>query len=235
MLAFQLRNVLVLLLLTLLCAAAAIIHLRPAHSNPVIAPSNNSSSCSVTAQITQSLLVPKGARTFGNPKAPTTIVAFMDLQCRACADASPIVKDIVAQGNGRINLVVHHVQIRQDHTLTPVLTRIAEAAGSQGKYWQMYDLLFKNQASITAAKADDEAYRTVRGSAASLKLNLEQLDIDEAKKEFDKALTTGNKLSEDIALSGTPTFYVVNAKGRISRYNTVATLQNWASGKAQNE
>ncbi|QQR55014.1 thioredoxin domain-containing protein [Candidatus Peregrinibacteria bacterium] len=71
-----------------------------------------------------------------------TIVEFADLECEACKIAHPILKQILDEYEGQVNFVFRNFPFHNNSVLA---AKSAEAAGEQGKFWEMHDLLFENQ------------------------------------------------------------------------------------------
>ena len=138
----------------------------------------------------------------GNPDAPVTIIEFSDFQCPYCAsffsDTLPQIEQNYID-TGKVKLVYRDFPLSFHANAEPA-AEAAECAGEQGKYWEMHDKLFENQASL---------------SAASYKQWAADLGLDTAK--FDSCLDSSKYASEiqkDVqdgqaaGVSGTPTFFV---------------------------
>ena len=76
-------------------------------------------------------------------EAELTIVEYSDFQCPACAGASPSIDSIVEAVPG-IRLVFRHLPLESLHDKAYLAAEAAEAAGAQGKFWEMYALLFEH-------------------------------------------------------------------------------------------
>lgn len=77
----------------------------------------------------------------GNPKAEITIIEFAEFKCTYCVALSPILKQLVAESNGTVQLLFKHFPIKS-HQGSVTASIAAQAAHRQGKFWEMYDLLF---------------------------------------------------------------------------------------------
>lgn len=84
----------------------------------------------------------------GPQAAPVTLVEYGDYQSEACRQADGFVKEAERRLKGRIRLVFRHFAINQVH---PYSQHAAEAAGAQGQFWQMHDLLFGNPDALDDA------------------------------------------------------------------------------------
>lgn len=80
----------------------------------------------------------------GNKTASTTLVEYSDLQCPACAAYFPVVKEIAKTYAKDLAIVYRHFPLAQ-HKNGLAAAQAAEAAGKQGKFWEMHDILFTRQ------------------------------------------------------------------------------------------
>jgi protein-disulfide isomerase len=87
-------------------------------------------------------LVRPDSATLGAADAKVTLVEFLDPECESCASFAPVVKKILKDYEGKVRLVVRYMPLHPNSMRAATLT---EAAGEQGKYWQMQELLFIKQ------------------------------------------------------------------------------------------
>jgi protein-disulfide isomerase len=122
-----------------------------------------------------------------------------------------------------LTFIVRHFPLSQ-HQHGVLAAEAAEAAGDQGKFWEMYDLIYANQANWESV-GGAEARSMFVGLAEQLELNLDQ---------FNTALdnhTFRDKILRDVAdgnaanVTGTPTFYVDGAKFTGSLQNLVTLIE----------
>ena len=81
----------------------------------------------------------------GGPHAPVTVVEYGDFQCPHCRAAEPVVRALLEQFDQRAQLVFRHFPLEQAHEYALIAAQAAEAAGAQGKFWEMHDLLLEHQ------------------------------------------------------------------------------------------
>ena len=152
--------------------------------------------------------------------AELTIVEYSDFQCPACAGASPSIDSIVQTTPG-IRLVFRHLPLESLHDKAFLAAEAAEAAGAQGKFWEMYSLLFGR--AIEGYIAQQNGETTTEWVALSLEdasaefATLAQelgLDVDQFTTDLEKG-TYREKVDEDfngfgtLGLSyATPTFII---------------------------
>jgi protein-disulfide isomerase len=87
-----------------------------------------------------------GGRVRGNPEAPVTIVEYGDFQCPTCGRYHPILDELLRRYAGKLKLEFHHFPLISIHPNAMGAALAAEAAGDQGKFWEMHDMLFEHQA-----------------------------------------------------------------------------------------
>jgi formate-nitrite transporter family protein len=96
-----------------------------------------------------SLVVPVTERDHvkGPARAPITLVEYGDLECPHCALAHPIVHDLADQLGDTLRVVFRHFPL-DVHPHAQAAAEATEAAGEQGKFWEMLDLLYQNAAAL---------------------------------------------------------------------------------------
>jgi protein-disulfide isomerase len=139
----------------------------------------------------------------GSPESPVTIVEYADFQCPYCSKAEYSIAQVLREYPGKVKLVFKNFPLDFHENAMPA-ARAAMAAGEQGKFWEMHDLIFSHQGSI---KHDD-----LFAMAKTLGLDMDRFaaDIDSAKvgAEIEADRAEARKRGVD----GTPTFYVEGAE-----------------------
>ena len=144
----------------------------------------------------------------GKATAPVTIVEFSDFQCPFCARANPIVEDVLKKYPNQVNYVFKHFPLAFHGAARPA-AMASMAAQEQGKFWEMHEVLFANQATLDAAKMEDYAKQ------AGLDLARFKRDLEAKKAEYDKRIDAELALGQSVDVRGTPTLYVGGKKVRI--------------------
>ena len=103
----------------------------------------------------------RGART-----APLTIVEFGDFECPMCRSAEPAVRMLLERSPNAARLVYRHYPIESAHPHALMAAEAAEAAGAQGKFWEMHDLLMREGAKLGRASLEQYAAATALDLAA---------------------------------------------------------------------
>ena len=160
-------------------------------------------------------LVRPDSPTLGAQDAPVTLVEFLDPECESCAAFSPLVKKILKDYDGKIRLVVRYMPLHPNSVRAATLT---EAAGEQGKYWQMQELLFQKQAEwgerhgapSSAPKPDIGALF----DKYAMELGLDTEKINSAVKEnrYRSKLERDRRDGQSLGVRQTPTFFVNGRK-----------------------
>ena len=135
----------------------------------------------------------------GPVDAPAELVEYGDYECPFCAAAHPVVEGLLADAGDAIGFAFRHFPLTTVHPHAERAAEAAEAAGAQGRFWPMHDLLFANQHRL--------GDRDLLGYARTL-----DLDVD----RFAEELATGvhlDRVREDLmsgvrsGVNGTPTFF----------------------------
>jgi predicted DsbA family dithiol-disulfide isomerase len=135
----------------------------------------------------------------GNEKAKITIAEFAEFKCTYCVALSPILKRLVEDSNGRVRLFFKHFPLK-NHPGTFFSSRAAQAAHRQGKFWEMYGLLYKD---FSKQSMEDvlEYGRALGMDADRFKTDLEDRKIEDLI-ERDKMEGVRAKVT------GTPTLFI---------------------------
>ena len=149
------------------------------------------------------LTLPVGARDHseGPLDAPLVLVEYGDYQCPYCGAAYPIVKRVQKRLGGRLRFVFRNFPLTNIHPDAQRAAETAEAAGAQGKFWEMHDYLFENQPSL-----DDPAY--FLRFAGKLKLDTARLEREIAGHVHLSRIEEDYLSGIRSGVNGTPTFFV---------------------------
>ena len=140
-----------------------------------------------------------GAPVRGTADAPITIVEFSDFQCPFCARANGTIEAVLKRYGSKVRLVFKHFPL-SFHDDAPLAHRAALAAGEQGRFWEMHDLLFRNQAAMKRADL-------VR-LAGTLGLDVGRFTSDLDQPRFDAVVERDVAEGSRVQVDGTPTFFI---------------------------
>jgi protein-disulfide isomerase len=95
----------------------------------------------------------------GPAQARITVVEYGDYECPNCKQAAPVVKLMLAEFGHGVRFVYRHFPLEEVHPHALNAAEAAEAAGAQGKFWPMHDLLFERQHALKANHLREYAER----------------------------------------------------------------------------
>src|SRR5215212_10828425 len=84
----------------------------------------------------------------GPADAPVTLVEYGDFECPHCGRAYPVIKEVQSALGDRLRFVFRNFPITNSHPHAQHSAEAAEAAGAQGKFWEMHDMLFEHQRGL---------------------------------------------------------------------------------------
>ncbi len=136
----------------------------------------------------------------GLADAPLTLVEYGDYQCPYCGAAYPVVKRLQKTLGKKMQFVFRNFPLTQMHVYALIAAETAEAAALQGKFWEMHDLLFEQQAFLDPDVIPLWAER--------IGLNLEQLGNDIRQGIPEKRIKEDRQSGIRSGVNGTPTFFI---------------------------
>lgn len=151
------------------------------------------------------------SHTRGENKKQVTLTEYGDFQCPACGGYYPIVEQVVEKYKDDIQFQFVNFPLAQIHPNAMLAHRTAEAASNQGKFWEMYSLLYQNQStwtSLTSAQADS----TFRSYAQSLGLDMTRFGTDQKSQATNSIINADIGKGKELGVTGTPSFFIDGKK-----------------------
>ena len=136
----------------------------------------------------------------GRMDAPMTLVEYGDYECPACGAAYPLTEALVEELGDDLRFVYRHFPLANVHPHAEHAAEAAEAAGAQKRYWEMHDLLFRNQDALE----DEDLVRY----AASLGLILQRFIDALTDEKYAARILDDFRSGVHSGVNGTPTFFV---------------------------
>lgn len=139
----------------------------------------------------------------GNPNAPVVIFEYSDFQCPFCSRFySETLGQIESQyvESGDVAFVYRHFPLDSIHPEARPSALAAECAGEQGKFWEMHDILFENQQSLSESN--------YKAWAGELGLNTGQFNNCFDSEKYDSKITAQLQSGADAGVRGTPGFII---------------------------
>lgn len=140
----------------------------------------------------------------GSVDSKVLVMEFGDFQCPACAAYYGLVEQITNEYKDKVQFVYRHFPLTQIHPYALPASQVAEAAGKQGKFWEMYAVLFERQNEWTNGDSEEKFV----SYATDLGLNIEQFNADRKSKEVKDKIRRDMKTGSLLQVGGTPTFFV---------------------------
>ena len=132
--------------------------------------------------------------------AAVTLVEYGDYECPYCARSHPVVKRLVAHFRDGLRFVFRHFPLNNVHPHAATAALAAEAAGAQGKFWAMHDVLFAHQDDLAAHDMDWFAMRAG--------LEPYRFNADVSSERYAKRLRDHIAGGTRSGVTGTPTFFI---------------------------
>lgn len=143
-----------------------------------------------------------------SPKATFSIVEFGDYQCPSCGQAYPIIKEVIKTYGDKVNFVFRNFPLSQ-HANAQSAAEAAEAAGAQGKYWEMHDKLYENQDKWSNESNPQDIFTSY---AKDIGLNVDKFTADVKAEKYKDKITKDQNDGLTLGIDATPTFYINNQK-----------------------
>jgi protein-disulfide isomerase len=140
----------------------------------------------------------------GPAEAAVTLVEYGDYECPYCGAAYPIIKEVQSRMGERLRFVFRNFPITTSHPHAEQAAETAEAAATQGRFWQMHDLLYENQRRLRTPDLRDYAER--------LALDVERFDRELAEHAHAPRVREDFMSGVRSGVNGTPTFYINGAR-----------------------
>jgi protein-disulfide isomerase len=146
----------------------------------------------------------------GNKESDVILIEYSDFQCPACASYHPLVKRLVQEFGNDVQFVYRHFPLgRFPHSR--LAGQAAEAAGRQGKFWEMHDMIFANQKEWSGQRGG-KAEETFITYAGRLDLNIEQFKDDLHSKSAENKVESDRISGIRARVNSTPTFFLNGKK-----------------------
>lgn len=170
----------------------------------------------------------KPAHIRGSTKAAITIEEFADFQCPPCSTISGMVKELEKKNAERVRVVFRHYPLKNHANAVPAALA-AEAAGLQGKFWEMHDQLFMNQGAWSKAA---DARSLFNQYAASINLDAKRFTADMNDEKLKARVTADQERATSMGVSRTPSIFI-NGQAIPSESFSMAGLQTAIDSAAQ--
>jgi protein-disulfide isomerase len=142
----------------------------------------------------------------GNPDALVTLEEFGDFQCPPCGQFASFVEELLREYDSRLRVVFRNFPLPA-HEHAREAAQAAEAAGFQGKFWEMHDTLYREQLAWSKAPNARELFESYAGT---LGLDLEQFKKDMESDKARERVDSDHALGDSLGVKVTPTLFINN-------------------------
>lgn len=169
-----------------------------------------SSTPTVNKELTKEILTVKNDDWVkGSADAPITVVEYLDFECEACRVYHTIIKQLSEEYKDKIRFVVRYFPL-PGHKNSMTSAIAAEATGKQGKFWEMYDVLYEKQKDWGEKQAADSSLFDVYATQIGLDVNKYKSDIK--SQDIKDRINRDKESAISLEIQGTPTFFINGEK-----------------------
>lgn len=168
---------------------------------------------------------PATDRYMGNPKAKNVFIEYGDMQCPYCAEYNPMLAQISSQFTDTVFVFRYFPLLQHQNTVEASLA--AEAAGAQGKFWEMHDLIFAKQSGWETSAEPLEVF-VAYAQQVGVK-DIDQFKNDITGKKYLTPLQKGEDEAYALKLGGTPTYFFNGHSLPVETTPTIDGLKQQAS------
>ena len=159
-----------------------------------------------------------GSHIRGPKTAAVTIEEFGDFQCPPCAGMAAVLKKTEEEYGSRLRVIFHHFPL-VNHVHARAAAHAAEAADLQGKFWEMHDLLYQEQAAWSKAEKVEPLFESY---ARKIGLDVERFERDLQDPKVAARVETDQKLGSSRGVTSTPTLFINEVLLPADQLNPVA-------------
>ena len=141
----------------------------------------------------------------GRQSAPVVLEEFGDYQCPPCGMMHPVLKKISEDYGDRVAIVFRNFPLQKIHKNAFSASRAAEAAGMQGKFWQMNDLIYTNQKAWSDSPEPRPLFESY---ARQLNLDIDKFKADAEKPETVSRILADFQRGDALGVTGTPSIFL---------------------------
>jgi protein-disulfide isomerase len=136
----------------------------------------------------------------GSARAAVTLVEYGDFQCPFCGQAFWVLRNVEDRLKSDLRFVFRNFPIGEIHPLAQIAAEAAEAAGAQGKFWEMHDMLFENQPELEP--------ELLVSYAGRLGLDLDAFSGDLASRRYRERIHEDFMGGIRSGVNGTPSLFI---------------------------
>ena len=162
------------------------------------------------------------AHAAGRESAPLVLEEFGDYQCPPCGNFYPEVEKLRTEYGDRLRIVFRQFPLTQAHANAMIAAHAAEAAGQQGKFWEMHDQLFRNQREWSKTGDPRPTFETY---ARAIGLDVQRFTRDMGGAAVDARVVADHERGKSLGVTSTPTFFLNGRELSPDKLKTPADLR----------
>jgi Na+/H+ antiporter NhaA/glutaredoxin len=136
----------------------------------------------------------------GPADAPVTLVEYGDFECPYCGQAEQVIRELLSAHGDDVRYVWRHLPLNDVHPNAQLAAEAAEAAGAQGRFWEMFEILLTHQGALTVADLERDA--------SELGLDVERFVEELRRRQHASRISEDVTSADESGVSGTPTFFI---------------------------
>ena len=161
----------------------------------------------------------------GRIDAPVTLLEYGDFECPYCGNAAPVIAKLLGHFGDELRYVFRHLPLNDVHPNAQSASEAAEAAGAQGRFWEMHDVLMRSPDKLSPL----DLYR----HATALGLDLDRFSDDMRRRRHAGRVAQDVQSADASGVSGTPTFFINGRRHQgVYDMDTLTTAVKSAAGGA---
>lgn len=148
---------------------------------------------------------------FGKADSKVVLIEYGDFQCPSCGNAHPQIKEVTEEYDDRVAFIFRNFPLTTIHPNARAASAAVEAAGLQGKYWEMHNLVFESQSAwqgLTGTARTDAFI----GYAQGLSLDISKFTTDLSSDSVNQKISFDQAIAKKLGINATPTFYLNGEK-----------------------
>lgn len=148
-----------------------------------------------------------GDHTYGNTQSKVILIEYGDFQCPGCGSSAPVIKEVTEKYKDKIGFVFRNYPLYSAHPNAFAAASAAEAAGLQGKYWEMHDYLYTNQSSWNQLAGQERTDFFIT-AASQFGVNSQTFTTNLTDPNIKKKIDFDTALGKKAAVTATPSFFI---------------------------
>ena len=160
---------------------------------------------------------------FGKADSKVVFIEYGDFQCPGCGSAYPNIKQVTEKYKDQVAFIFRNFPLTSLHPNARAAAAAAEAAGLQGKYWEMHNKLYENQRDWENLSSNERT-DFFAGYAKDLGINVDTFKTDLSSPKINQKISYDIEVGKKAGVNATPTLYLNNKAVEQDTWNDAAKL-----------